>query len=368
MKAVALTPGTTTLDIVDAPEPTIKSPTEVKLRVLEVGICGTDREEAAGGRADAPKGDKTLIIGHEMIGEVVEVGSSVKSLKSGDFAVVTVRRGCEKCPACLANCSDMCYTGAYTERGIKSRHGFQTEFVVDDEKYMVRVPKEIRSIGVLTEPMSVVEKAIDQAARIQVARLPAVTTSRDWIRDKQVLVAGLGPIGLLAAFALRLRGAKVLGLDIVDANTARPQLLERIGGSYVDGRKESPKKFIDRFGQIDMILEATGIASLDFDLLESLGYNGVYVLTGVPGGDRPVSVDGSTLMRELVLKNQVMIGSVNAGMMHFRNAVEDLKAAAEKWGDAVSHLITHRFPFSQIKEVLHAHTVDEIKAVIEWQK
>jgi threonine dehydrogenase-like Zn-dependent dehydrogenase len=368
MKAVALTPGTNHLDIVDVTEPIVQKDHDVKLKVLEVGICGTDREEASGGRADAPTGDKTLIIGHEMFGQVVEVGKAVTAVKPGDYAVVTVRRGCGKCPACAASCYDMCYTGEYTERGIKARHGFQTEYVVDEEKFIVRVPDEVRDVGVLSEPTSVVEKAIDEAARLQAARLPGIASPEEWLEGKQVLIAGLGPIGLLAAFVLRLRGAKVLGLDIVEDNTARPQLLREIGGIYIDGRKQRPVQFVNTFGQIDMILEATGIASLDFDLLEALGFNGVYVLTGVPGGQRPVSIDGATLMRELVLKNQVMFGSVNAGMMHFKMAVEDLKKSKEKWGNALSKIITHRHPYTQIQDVLHTHPADEIKAIVEWSK
>src|SRR5512142_1672718 len=124
MQAIALTPGKTDLRLVERPVPTIGAPDEVKLRVVRVGICGTDREEASGGRARAPRGQSELVIGHEMMGQVVEVGKAVTRVKPGDYAVFTVRRGCGKCLPCQMNRSDMCLTGQYLERGIWGLDGY----------------------------------------------------------------------------------------------------------------------------------------------------------------------------------------------------------------------------------------------------
>jgi threonine dehydrogenase-like Zn-dependent dehydrogenase len=368
MKAIALVPGTTNLRLVDLPEPSITAPDEVKLEVLQVGICGTDREEASGGRAEAPSGKTELVIGHEMLGQVVAIGSAVAAVQPGDYAVFSVRRGCGHCPACPINRSDMCYTGDYTERGIKGRDGYQAEYVVDSEQYVVKIPGDMASIGVLTEPMSVVEKAIDEAIRIQSARLPDIEEPQSWLRGKQALVAGIGPIGLLAAFALRLRGADVMGLGRQDMNTSRPSMLTRIGAKYVDERQVKPDALEEHFGQIDLILEATGAARLEFDLLSVLGINGLYVLTGIPGGDRPINIEGAALMRQLVLKNQVMVGSVNASRKHFQAAVEDLEKARKTWGNAIDRLVTHRFPYTEYAEAFSLRSPDEIKTVLEWRK
>ncbi|HET7896638.1 MAG TPA: alcohol dehydrogenase catalytic domain-containing protein, partial [Flavisolibacter sp.] len=158
MKAIAIVPGTTQVALIDVEEPQVTAPDEVKLEMLQVGICGTDREEAAGGRADAPPGTNRLIIGHEMFGRVVEVGPAVTKVKVGDYGVLMVRRGCGKCKACTNGRSDMCYTGDYTERGIKEADGYQASFVVDKEQYLVQVPAEMKEVGVLTEPMSVAAK------------------------------------------------------------------------------------------------------------------------------------------------------------------------------------------------------------------
>ena len=206
MKAIAITPGSTTLNLVDRTEPSITAPDEVKVQVRRVGICGTDREEASGGRARAPEGHTDLVIGHEMFGQVVAVGPAVTRVKPGDFAVFTVRRGCGECVPCLMNRSDMCRTGNYHERGIWGLDGYQAEFVVDKEQYIVRVPPELEPLGVLTEPLSVAEKAIDEAIRVQAARLPDAGATPNWMFGRRCLVAGLGPIGLLAALAIGVAG------------------------------------------------------------------------------------------------------------------------------------------------------------------
>jgi threonine dehydrogenase-like Zn-dependent dehydrogenase len=366
MKAITIIPGTTQINLVDRPEPEVTAPDQVKLKVLEIGICGTDREEVVGGRALAPKGHTDLVIGHEMFGQVVEVGQSVSRVRVGDYAVFTVRRGCGKCLPCFMNRSDMCLTGDYLERGIKGLDGYQVEFVVDQEQYIVRVPSELKTVGVLTEPLSVVEKAIHESARIQEIRLPESASTPDWLFSRRCLVAGLGPVGLLAAMVLRLKGAEVYGLDIVDEGSARPKWLEAIGGKYIDGRKVPADRVGETVGEMEMVLEATGIPSLEFNLLDALGLNGIYVLTGIPGGDRPQQIQGAELLRELVLDNQAMLGSVNAARGHFQFAVEDLEQAHLRWGGHLDQLITNRFPVQDYRTALTRHPPNEIKSVIEW--
>lgn len=368
MEAIVLKTGTDDVFLKEFPDPEIQHPDDVKLKVLQVGICGTDREEACGGRADAPAGEKDLIIGHEMIGQVVEIGKNVKNFKKGDYALFTVRRGCEKCEACKAEVYDMCYTGDYKERGIKNLHGFQSTFVVDHQKYLIKVPDSIHNIAVLTEPTTVVEKAIDECCKMQVNRLPGYKNHRDWLKGKTALIAGLGPIGLLGAMVLRLHDCNVIGLDIVDEGTARPKIFEELGCKYINGKKHNMKDIQSQYPQIDMILEAAGIPKLDFDLISTLGINGIYVLTGVPGDGPPLEVEGGSLMKQLVLKNQVLFGSVNASFSHFRLAVEDLEKGLKKWPDTIPKIISHKIPHKDFKKVLAKHTSDEIKVVIDWEK
>jgi len=366
MKAIAIVPGTPTLRWTERPEPAISAPDEVQMRVVRVGICGTDREEAAGGRALAPPGKTDLVVGHEMLGRVVATGDAVTRVKRGDLAVFTVRRGCGKCVPCRMNRPDMCRTGEYRERGIWGLDGYQTERVVDREQYIVRIPQELEALGVLCEPLSVAEKAIDEALALQRARLPDVAHSPHWLHARRCLVAGLGPIGLLGALALRLRGADVYGLDIVDETSVRARWLVGIGGHYVDGRKVAAARIDDTIGEMELIFEATGVPKLVFNLLDALAPSGLYVLTGIPGGSRPMEVPGGSLIRQLVLSNQVMVGSVNASRDHFQMAVDDLAHAQLRFGDHVAKLITHRHPATDFRSALEHHGEDEIKVVLEW--
>jgi len=366
MKAIAIVPGTTTPRLVDRPEPTLSAGEDIKLRVLRVGICGTDREIAAGGRARAADGAKELVIGHEMFGQVVAVGPAVNSVREGDLAVFTDRRGCGTCLPCGMNRSDMCRTGNCRERGIWGLDGFQTEFVVDREQYAVRLGPELEPVGVLTEPLAVAEKAIDEAVRLQTARLPDAPATPNWLHGRRCLVAGLGPIGLLAAMLLRLREAEVHGMDIVAAGSPRAQWLSRIGGRYVDGRQVSPDRIDIALGPMDLILEATGVPTLAFNLLEALAHDGVCVLTGIPGGDRPLELPGAELIRHLVLKNHAVVGSVNDARAHYQMAVDDLALAQARWGAHVERLITHRYPRDEFASALRPHPSEEIKTVIEW--
>lgn len=173
MKAVAVFPRTREARVINHPEPEIESPTHVKIKMLEVGVCGTDREIAAFDYGTPPEGDEYLVIGHESLGEVVEIGSEVSHLKVGDLVVTMVRRPCphETCVACRAERQDFCFTGDFKERGIKGLHGFMTELVVEEERYLSVVDSDLREVAVLTEPLTIAEKALAQVWEVQ-QRLP----------------------------------------------------------------------------------------------------------------------------------------------------------------------------------------------------
>ncbi len=366
MKAIAITPGVPGSRLVDRPEPRLAAPDEIKLQVLQVGICGTDREEVSGGRAEAPAGHSELVIGHEMFGRVVESGSAVTRVKPGDYALFSVRRGCGECAPCQLKRADMCASGKYRERGIKGLDGYQAERAVDKEEYVVRVPDELHAVGVLLEPLSIVEKAIDETLRLQSARCPDAAVTPEWILGRRCLVAGLGPVGLLAAMVLRLRGAEVWGMDVVDIATQRPQWIMGIGGRYIDGRQLQTGQVAGNAGPMDLIFEATGIAKLEFSLLDALALNGAYVITGIPGGDRPLEIPGAELIRRLVLNNQLMLGSVNAARGHFEMGVNDLFAAHRQWGVHLERLISRRFAPENFGQAFVQHDANAIKDVIEW--
>jgi threonine dehydrogenase-like Zn-dependent dehydrogenase len=241
MRAVAVFPTTRDVRLIDVDEPRIERPTEVKLRMLEVGICGTDKEICAFQYGTPPAGSEYLILGHESIGEVVAVGPEVRDLAVGDLVVTTVRRRCPHagCAACRAGRPDFCVTGNFTERGIKEQHGFLAEYVIDDAQYMHIVPAALRRAGVLAEPLSIAEKAFTQALHIE-QRMPWLAGITPWSPERGELTAailGAGAVGLLGALALRAMGIETYVYDIVPPPNAKSQLVELIGAHYVSGRQ-----------------------------------------------------------------------------------------------------------------------------------
>jgi threonine dehydrogenase-like Zn-dependent dehydrogenase len=208
MKAVAVFPTQRKVQLLDHPEPKIAAPTQAKMRVLEVGVCGTDREIVSFQYGTPPDGFEYLVLGHESLSEVVEVGSQVSKVRPGDLVVMTVRRPCANpsCIACREGRQDFCYTGEYTERGIKRQHGFMTELVVEEERYLNVAPPALRDVAVLVEPLTIAEKSLEQLSMIQ-QRLPwacSGDSGRGPARRCRAVVLGAGPVGLLGAMALRL--------------------------------------------------------------------------------------------------------------------------------------------------------------------
>jgi glucose 1-dehydrogenase len=180
------------------------------------------------------------------------------------------------------------------------------------------------------------------------------------------LIAGIGPIGLMAAFALRLRGAIVTGLDIVDKDRLRARILNEIGGTYIDGRNLDTIDIDEQCGEFDFVFEATGIPKLQIELIDTLGINGIYVATGIPSGQRPMSIEAAHIMQQVVLKNQIILGSVNAGIEHYRMAVEYLEKSYDQWPEAIKEIITEKTRYTDYKKVFQSHDPNEIKIVIEW--
>src|SRR5258707_14049483 len=204
MKAIAVKPGIpNTIHLAELPAPTvdqIPNGRGVLVKVLRVGVDGTDKEINAAEYGAAPPGYDFLVIGHEAFGQVEAVGPNVTEVKPGDYVVATVRRP-GKSIYDLIGTNDMTTDDVYYERGINLRHGYLTEHYVDDVEFIVKVPKGLKHVGVLLEPTTVVEKGIHQAYEIQ-RRLKV------W-RPRKAAVMGAGTIGLLATMGLRLRGLDV---------------------------------------------------------------------------------------------------------------------------------------------------------------
>jgi threonine dehydrogenase-like Zn-dependent dehydrogenase len=287
-----------------------------------------------------------LVIGHEALGEVVDIGSGVTGLAGGDLAVLTVRRPCahDICGPCRKGRQDFCITGDYSERGIKGAHGYMSEFVVDDQRYIVKVPKELREVAVLLEPLTVGEKAAEQG-RVLVQRLPG-----DLKNDPSQLnavVIGAGPIGLLGAMKLVDGKFNTWVYSLDKADSPNVKIVSAIGARFVSSAEHPPADLAKRVGNISLVYEATGAAKVSFDMLSVLGVNGVFIFTGVPGVRAPIGIDAERIMRNVVLNNQVICGTVNAGRASFEEGVHDLGSFMNRFPDAVRALITDRVTLAE---------------------
>ena len=334
MLAVGMLRGKTGVHTFEIPKPEIKQPDEVLIRVKEVGVDGTDTNMVRHNLQDIAEDHNEIVMGHEMVGVVEEVGNEVKSLVPGDAVVMTVRRGCGICQPCLHNQSDMCMTGLYTERGIHKRDGFLTEFVIDQEQYIVKVPPHLVQLAVFTEPLSIAEKGIEQIKVIQ-SRLPWTCPhakhaydSPHWGGCKTALVIGAGPLGLLATALLRLSEAYTYVADILPEDSPRVHLVKHMGAHYMDTRAKTPKEMVELCcsptGNLDIIFEAAGAAATAIELINYMSRSSIYVMTGIPREELLMQVDAAQLVRQIVRYNQVVVGSVNSNRSHFEMAIKDI--------------------------------------------
>lgn len=358
VRAIVVRPPAPGAELADVPAPTL-GPGSVRVHVLEVGVCGTDRDIVAGKYGQAPAGASYLILGHENLGVVAETAAGVAGFAPGDLVVATVRRGCGRCRFCFADRSDFCESGGFTERGIGGAHGYMADEYVEVPEYLVRVPAELRPFAVLLEPMSVVEKAVLMGQRVLDRKEPTPGFPRT--STPSALVAGTGAVGMLAALVLRVRGYDVLAIDRHDASPATGAL-RAIGARHANVKDGLAAVGDARF---DLVVEATGSVPLDFDLVDVLGPNGVLVLTGIPDAAAPPeSVPGGALFRGLVLHNQAVVGSVNANRTYFETGLRDLRAFEERWPGVTAGLISSRRPLAAWREVLVDRPAGSVKNVL----
>jgi threonine dehydrogenase-like Zn-dependent dehydrogenase len=355
MRAVTVVPGTKdSLHVrTDAADPQPQSGDAV-VRMVEAGVCGTDIEIHQGLYGEAPPGSPYLILGHENLG-VVESAPAGAVVAAGDLVVSTVRRPCpERCRPCASDQNDMCLTGHFKERGIKGIHGFMSERYAESPHYLVKLPAHLRKFAVLMEAMSVVEKGIQQAVAIQ-QRLA-------W-DPRRAVVLGAGPIGILAAAALRLRGFEVHVTAIGPRGSFKDRQLGEAGITYVSTQETPITSLPKKVGPIDLVFEATGATAVVAPAMQILGPNGVCILSSVTGGQKMVEMDLATWNREVVLGNRLIFGTVNASRLHFEMGRRDLEAIEELVPGWLERLITRRIPFMDALRAMERGP-DDIKTVL----
>ena len=313
-------PGSAAVADRPAPDP---DPSGVAIRVLEVGVCGTDREIAAGEFGVAPPGEDVLVLGHELLGEVAADGHG---FTKGDLVSATVRRSCGHCTPCLAGSPDACATGDYAERGITALHGFAAELVVEHAEHVVAVPPALGRLGVLAEPASICARGIRHALAIG-ARQP-------W-EPRRALVIGAGAIGMLAAYMLRLADFEVWVAARGPAGSDKAQLVEAAGARYLS-TAETP---LEDAGRFDIVIEAAGSAELMLAGAGVLRRNGVACLLGLDAHPHSLSVDAALFGVDFVIENRVLFGSVNAHKQDWAAGVRQLEEMRRRWPEALERLV-----------------------------
>jgi glucose 1-dehydrogenase len=308
---------------------------EVPIRVLEVGVCGTDREIDEGLFGTPPADGGALVLGHEMLGVVDRDGAG---FSAGDLVTATVRRSCRHCLACEAGSPDSCLTGDYLERGITRLDGFARELVAEDATQVVAVPLTLGRLGVLAEPTSICTRAIRHARTIA-SRLPS--------QPSRALVIGAGAIGMLSTFLLRLDGFEVWTCAREAPDDPRAALAAATGARYVSTTDTTFEALRAETGGFDLVVEATGDAQVMADSIALLRRSGIACLLGLDPRERTVELPGRVLGFDMMLGNRVVFGSVNAHPQDWTAGVDALERARQQWPDALEALIGLRVPLDR---------------------
>lgn len=328
----------------DVPDPEV-SEGQLVVRGIALGVCGTDREIAEGAYGTAPPGETSLILGHESLGEVVR-SPAHSGFAPGDLVVGIVRRPDPvPCPACAAGEWDMCRNDKFGERGIVRLHGFGSELWHVEPDFAVPIPAKLGELGVLLEPASVLAKAWDQVDQI---------SRRAFFRPGRALVTGAGPIGLMACLLGAQRGYE---MHVVDRTLGGPkqELVESLDAHYHAG--EASDIDVD----VDVVIECTGVGAVGRSAARRLASGGIMCLTGIMNLDPTLDIDATALNRTMVLRNQVLFGTVNAGRRHWEQAAAALSTADPSW---LARLITRRVPLTRWTETLDRQP-DDIKVVVD---
>jgi threonine dehydrogenase-like Zn-dependent dehydrogenase len=333
MQAVAIRRGETAPTVIETEKPA-PAPGEALVRVLRVGVDGTDYEVIEGDHGGYPDGDDHLILGHEAVGVVEEVnaddgqvaetyGREGPALDEGDVVVPTVRRPPEDGPNeyFTRGEPDMAPPEDTLECGIAGAHGFAAEYITVPLPCLIEVPETLAEYGFLVEPVSVSEKAFEHAY--------ASRDAFDW-EPEAGLVLGNGCLGLLTLAMLDQRGfERTYCLGRRDRPDPTIDIMEERGAEYIDSRLTPVDEIPEIHGGMDFIYEATGYAKHPYRAIDALAPNGVAALLGIPG-EWEFEIDGGSLHEEFVMHNKALVGSVNSGVKHFEAATETL-AAMDEW-------------------------------------
>ena len=359
MRAIVARPDSAEPSFNEVRAPSAPDAGQVLCRTLLLGICGTDREILESRRPMTPRGDDFLVMGHECLARIEAVGADAADVAVGDIVVPLVRRARGDAPFR----PDMLAMGDYTERGIVEEHGFARSLWLDQPRHLIPVPPSLGDFAVLTEPMSVAEKAFNEAIQLQQARLgDAIWTDP----APRVLVTGMGPIGFSAVLAAYCRNWPVTmyGRDAED--TFRARLARALGATYATETSFAAHMSNVEQNGFDLILECTGNDGVLCRVSESLAARGVMVWLGSSRTPHPRPHNLSLMMRNAVLRNHLHLGTVNAAPRDFRDALRHLDQCGRCFPNELAALITDRVAPAEALEHYRRRRPQGIKTIVEY--
>lgn len=319
MKAIARYRGEQTPRVIDIPKPK-PADGEVLVRTIRVGIDGSDRRILSGEIGSPPNGSEYLVLGHEAVGVVVDANGT--DMSTGTVVAPLVRRPSDGDTERFERGEpDMAEPGSFVERGIDGSHGYMAEYFTSRPEYLVPVPDAMKDFGFLVEPLSIAEKAIEQAL--------AARSAFDW-RPEVAVVLGNGSLGLLALSRLVVGDEfdRTYCLGRRDRPDPTIDFIEALDSTYVDSRETPVDSIPEVHEPADMVYEATGYERHAVDSIGALAANGVACLQGVPGPARH-EIDLGSIHRDVVVNNKAILGNVNSRRSHYERAVESLRSIPE---------------------------------------
>jgi sorbitol-6-phosphate 2-dehydrogenase len=351
MKAIGVRRDGDEPELLDIDRPT-PSEGEALVRTLRVGVDGTDHEVISGAHGGFPAGQDYMVLGHEAVGVVEDPNGS--GLDEGQIVVPTVRRkpDGETNEYFRRGEPDMAPEGEYVERGIVGSHGYMAEYFTSPADDLIPIPEELATYGFFVEPVSITEKANEHA---YASREPF-----EW-RPESACVLGNGSLGLLTLWMLEQEYDRTYCVGRRDRPDPTVDVIEEIGGTYVDSRETPVDELPEKEEAMDYIYEATGFAPHAFQTVQALAPNGVGALLGIPES-WDFEVDGGSLHNEIVLHNKCLIGTVNSHVKHFEYAVDTL-AEMPEW--LLEELVTTVVTPDDVAPAF-VDDDEQIKAVVEF--
>jgi len=341
MKALVKSRADRGLWLEDVPEPQLGI-NDVKIRVQLTGICGTDLhiyewDEWARSTIPVP-----LVIGHEFVGEIVEVGSNVTDYYPGDIVSGEGHVICGRCRNCLAGRRHLC---AHTQGVGVNRPGAFAEYIVvpmmNVWKHTHPVPLEIAAIF---DPFG---NAVHTALSFPVL-------------GEDVLVTGAGPIGIMAAAVARFAGAR--HVVITDVNPYRLELAKKAGIPVtVNAKSTRLKEVQQQLGMkegFDVGLEMSGSPDAFREMLENMSHGGRIAMLGIPAS--PLSIDWKH-----VIFNMLTIKGIYGREMF--ETWYKMSVMLESGLD-ISPVITHRFAWRDYEKGFEVmRSGDSGKVILDWR-